>query len=84
MWDIHTSVISDPWFRPSSNLWLRTHVPELNTGLRVAITVLCTVCWNFKSVGGCLILLFYKSHVSTREDIVTQVEKEGTQEIKIP
>jgi len=28
--------------------------------------------------------LYFISHVSTREDIVTQVEKEGTQEIKIP
>jgi hypothetical protein len=52
----------------------------LNTGVLVG----STVCLNFKSVGGCLLLLFYKSHVSAREDIITQVEKERTQEIKIP
>jgi hypothetical protein len=39
---------------------------------------------NFKSVGGRFLYLFFKSHVDTGEDIVTQVEKEGTQEIKIP
>jgi hypothetical protein len=38
---------------------------------------------NFRSVGGCLLNLFYKRHVDTREGIVTQVETEGTQEIKI-
>jgi hypothetical protein len=46
--------------------------------------VLYTESLNFKSVGGCLLHLFFKSYVDTGEGIVTQVEKEGTQEIKIP
>ena len=60
------------------------HVTELNTCVRAGSAVLRTVCLNFKSVGGCFLHLFFRSHVDTREDIVTQVEKEGTQEIKIP
>jgi len=54
-----------------------------NSRSYVRSSVLCTVFWNFKSVGVCFLLFLYESHVNTREDIVTQVEKEGTQEVKI-
>jgi aerobic-type carbon monoxide dehydrogenase small subunit (CoxS/CutS family) len=74
---------SNPWLRGCSNQWLRTHAPELNTCVQLSAG-LCTVCLNFKSVGACLLHLFYKRYVDTREGIVTQVETEGTQEIKIP
>lgn len=74
---------SNPWLHTSSNQWLRTHVQELSICVQQG-TVLCTVCLNFKRVEGGLFHLFYKRHVDTREGIVTQVETEGKQKIKIP